>query len=60
MHDGIIRIALERLVRVVKLHPPVKRIVEKQIRQDRTDPSTLSKASYYAKYWRVTIDLRSM
>ena len=41
MHDGISRIALERLARVVELHPPVKRIVEKQIRQGRTDHPTL-------------------
>src|SRR6266542_3554731 len=44
MHDGVVRVALERDARIVPLHPQIKRVVEKQVGQQRTDDTTLRRA----------------
>ena len=49
MHDGIISVTLEGLVRMPSTHPYVEGIVHKQIGEHRTDDRPLCKESHYAK-----------
>jgi hypothetical protein len=44
MHDGIIGEPLKRIVRILHRHPPIKSIVQKQIRQQRADHTALRRA----------------
>jgi len=39
--NGIVRVTLERDVRIGSLHPHIERIMQKQIRQDGTYDPTL-------------------
>jgi hypothetical protein len=43
---------------MVLLHPPVERIVQKQVRQHRTDRSPYAKANF--QFERVVTDWRSV
>src|SRR5205814_6918290 len=44
MHDGIISEALKRQLPILLRHPPIKRIVQKQIGQQRADDTALRRA----------------
>src|ERR1019366_4597933 len=43
MHDGIIGKTLKRQLPILRRHPPIKRIVQKQISQQRTDDTALDR-----------------
>ena len=45
MHDGIVRITLERIVGMDALHPLVERIVQEQIGQQGTYDTSLRRAA---------------
>src|ERR1019366_8205875 len=44
MHEGIIGEPLKRVLRICRRHPPIKSIVQKQIRQQRADHATLRRS----------------
>jgi hypothetical protein len=45
MDDGVIRIALELDARKRSLHPEIKRVVQKEVGQQRTDHSPYAKGN---------------
>src|SRR5580698_2223134 len=44
MHDGIVGEPLKRISRILHRHPPIKSIVQKQIRQQRADDTALRRS----------------
>ena len=46
MTNGVVRVTLERDVRIGSHHPHIERIVQKQIRQDGADYSPYTKGNF--------------
>ena len=55
--NGVIRVALERDVRIGSHHPHIERIVQKQIRQDGADDAPNAKGNF--SFERVICDWRT-
>ena len=57
MTNSIVRVALELDVRIDSLHPHIERIMQEQIRQERTNDSPYAKGNF--SFERVICDWRT-